>query len=59
MTLGYDSCSDRGAGPFKQERSRQRFVQVPACSQEGKSVQTEYGTQDCDYRGDWGTGKSE
>ena len=54
---GYGSCSDHGAGPYKRQRSRQKFVQVPACSQEGKTVQYDYQTQDCSYTGDWGTGK--
>ena len=52
----WDSCSDRGAGPYKKQRSRRKFVQA-ACSQEGKSVQTENETQDCSWTGDWGTGK--
>ena len=52
----YDSCSDRGMGPYKKQRSRRKFVQA-ACSQEGKSVEYEYDTEDCDYYGDWGTGK--
>ena len=42
----WDACSNHGAVPFKQQRSRRKFVQA-ACSQEGKSVQTESETKDC------------
>ena len=52
----YGSCYDAGAGPYKQRKSRSRFVQSPGCTLEGKSVQYDYYTTDCSYRGDWGTG---
>ena len=51
------TCTDQGAGPYKGQHSRRKFIQVPACAQEGKTVQVEYATRDCSYTGDWGKGK--
>ena len=62
---GFDSCSDRGAGPYKRRRERSKFDSA-VCAQDGHSVQYEYEYQDCDYtngtnsngtNGFWGTGK--
>lgn len=62
---GFDSCSDRGAGPYKRRRERSKFDSA-VCAQDGHSVQFEYDYQDCDYTngthsngtdGFWGTGK--
>ena len=44
----WDSCSNHGTVPFKRRRSRRKFVQVPACGQEGKTVEYQYQTQDCE-----------
>ena len=52
----WGTCSDRGSGPYKKRKSRQKFVQT-LCSAEGKSVQTEYNTVDCSESGPWGTGE--
>ena len=51
------TCTDQGAGPYKGQHSRRKFIQVPACAQEGKTVQVEYATRDCSYTGNWGKGK--
>ena len=55
----YDSCSDRGPGPFKKRRERCLFCSA-ACKRDGYGAEHEYEFQDCDFKGPngfWGTGK--
>ena len=52
----FDSCSDRGVGPYKKRRQRSKFDSA-VCARANHSVQYEYDYQDCDYEGFWGTGK--
>ena len=53
---GFDSCSDRGVGPYKKRRQRSKF-NSDVCARANHSVQFEYDYQECDYNGFWGTGK--
>lgn len=53
---GFDSCSDRGVGPYKKRRQRSKFNSA-VCARANHSVQYEYDYQKCDYNGFWGTGK--
>ena len=53
---GFDSCSDRGVGPYKKRRQRSKFKSA-VCARANHSVQYEYDYQECDYNGFWGTGK--
>ena len=53
---GFDSCSDRGVGPYKKRRQRSKFNSA-VCARANHSVQYEYDYQECDYNGFWGTGK--
>ena len=55
----FDTCSDRGAGPYQKQRERRKFDSA-ACQRDGHLVEYEYDNQDCDYSGPnayWGTGK--
>ena len=55
----YDSCAERGPGPFKKLRHRSAFHSA-ACQREGYGVEYEYEFRYCDYKGPqgfWETGK--
>ena len=55
----YDSCAERGPGPFKKLRHRSKFHSA-ACNSEGYGVEYQYEFQYCDNKrpnGFLGTGK--
>ena len=55
----FDTCSDRGAGPYQKRRERRKFDSA-SCERDGHVVEYEYDVQACDYNGPnafWGTGE--
>ena len=52
----FSVCHDAGAGPYQKILERRRYDHS-TCLAEGKELQTEWKTVDCDQVGKYGTGK--